>query len=96
MNLAGQVSEPPRSSSKEIENAFRNKTNHQQQIRCSQIHNQHVGWSPKIGIAAKDSQNTYVPKNSRRTYFIIFIRKQNAIQQNMLFDHNTKLKLDLP
>ena len=68
MNLTSQVSKPPRSSSEKIENAFRNKTNHEQQIGSGQIHNEHVGRSPKIGIAAKDSQNTDVPKNSRRTY----------------------------
>ena len=47
MDLATKVSKLPRTSQKEIVDAFGDQRDHQQEIRDGQVHHEHISWGPQ-------------------------------------------------
>ena len=60
VDLTRHVSETPRSTSEEIEDTFRDEADHKEKIRNGQVHHQHVGRGPQLGVAAEDPQDAHI------------------------------------
>ena len=56
VDLTSQFSKLPWSSRKEVVYTFRDESDHEQEVRHSQVHNEHVGWCTKSLIVAENPQ----------------------------------------
>jgi len=64
MDVAGDLSKPPRPTGEEVVDQFREESDHQTQITNGQIHDQHVRRSTKRWAAAEDAQHAVVAERS--------------------------------
>lgn len=73
MNLTSEISKLPRTSAKEIVDAFRNECDHQYEIRNGQVHNEHICRCPECWKASEDPQNHPVTTNGNYSFNKIFV-----------------------
>ena len=67
VHVAGSLTEPPWSASEEVEDQFREESDHQTHIANGQVHDQHVGRSTQRRRAAEDAQHAVVAEGGDDT-----------------------------
>lgn len=57
MDLAAEFTELPWATTEEVDDALREQGEHEQEVGNSQVHHEHVCWSPEGGESAEDLQD---------------------------------------